>query len=893
MIRNIFVILTLFLLFCRTIYSEVRLVPSQYNTIQDAVDTAGNGDIIRVADGIYSEPGFVNISVIDEYITIESENGPENCIIDLQDRNWGFKFLNEEGTPKSGYTFRCSLRGITVRNCRPLGHEQAAVNSDIAVTLEDCIFEDNLGSENYGIATFDETNSVEIINCRFSGNKSLFIIHADAGRLEVTNCIFQNNQGRVLEILGGSNTLNTSISNCIFENNSSDEDGAAIYYSNPGHVTITSSSFINNRSNGRGGALFLDEHTHITLGAKPSDGNYFEGNTAISGADIFFNCSQPPRIYAGYNTFHGYSNSDYYVSSSFPIHFGENTSETEPILTDVYVSCNGNDANSGTSPDKPFKTIRRALSLVYADFWNPVTIHLAGGIYNSSTNGDIFPLPLIPYVTIEGENPEQTIIEPSSDQPAFYGCWDENAQIRNLTIRNATTNGAIQLYYHNSEITNCTFESNKSDFGGAIYSKQNVKLKISDCDFKMNNATESGGGIYIELGDHVWLSNCKFDTNSAHNGNGGAIALNQCNLNIFNCIFNGNTSGTGGGALSLDKGNGRISHSIFTENSAATIGGSIYQSDGFFYPVNCLFKANQSERGAGIASENNAQIEMANCNLIENQAGNYGEAINLALGTDGYIENTIIRNNIPTGLNISPGSFAIVRYSNIEDGYAGTGNFDDDPLFVSGPEGDYYLSQTAAGQEYDSSCLDAGRLDAADTCYRTDYWTLCMDKTTTRTDEVTDEEGVDTGLHYLQPDYITPTPPPPVTPTAYISPTPTPLPTEMIIDIKLSREYLRPGDLFELRAEINAHGTIIYDIPVFMILEYRLNYFFAPSWTDSLDYVLDDFNHYGGVKTFFSFYWPENAGNGEAVFWSAVMDRELTEVLSNIDSQELAWTDAS
>ncbi|MGD8499366.1 MAG: right-handed parallel beta-helix repeat-containing protein, partial [Phycisphaerales bacterium] len=70
-----------------------------------------------------------------------------------------------------------------------------------------------------------------------------------------------------------------------------------------------------------------------------------------------------------------------------------------------------------------------------------------------------------------------------------------------------------------------------------------------------------------------------------------------------------------------------------------------------------------------------------------------------------------------------------------------TYNIADDPNFVTGPSGDYYLSQIAAGylQLVDSNCVDAGS-DLASV--------LGMDEYTTRIDLVADANTVDMGYHY-------------------------------------------------------------------------------------------------------------------------------------------------
>jgi hypothetical protein len=96
-------------------------------------------------------------------------------------------------------------------------------------------------------------------------------------------------------------------------------------------------------------------------------------------------------------------------------------------------------------------------------------------------------------------------------------------------------------------------------------------------------------------------------------------------------------------------------------------------------------------------------------------------------------------------------STATISYSDVEGGQGavrlgnyctlnwGPGMIDADPLFAAGPQGDYYLSQIAAGQFQDSPCVDTG-----------DPGSPMIDGTT-RTDEVQDSGVVDMGYHYPFP----------------------------------------------------------------------------------------------------------------------------------------------
>jgi hypothetical protein len=100
------------------------------------------------------------------------------------------------------------------------------------------------------------------------------------------------------------------------------------------------------------------------------------------------------------------------------------------------------------------------------------------------------------------------------------------------------------------------------------------------------------------------------------------------------------------------------------------------------------------------------------------------------------LTNCILWGNEANDVN---GSGYAVTYSCTEQIIAGVGNVHSDPCFVSGSDGDHYLSQVAAGQAVDSLCVDAG----SDTAVG-----LGLDQCTTRTDGAGDEGVVDMGYHY-------------------------------------------------------------------------------------------------------------------------------------------------
>jgi hypothetical protein len=71
-------------------------VPSQYRTIQQAIDAAEDGDRVIVASGLYSGRGFRGISFEGKAITVEGASA-ETTILDCEWMDRGFEFHCGEG----------------------------------------------------------------------------------------------------------------------------------------------------------------------------------------------------------------------------------------------------------------------------------------------------------------------------------------------------------------------------------------------------------------------------------------------------------------------------------------------------------------------------------------------------------------------------------------------------------------------------------------------------------------------------------------------------------------------------------------------------------------------------------------------------------------------------
>ena len=208
--------------------------------------------------------------------------------------------------------------------------------------------------------------------------------------------------------------------------------------------------------------------------------------------------------------------------------------------------------------------------------------------------------------------------------------------------------------------------------------------------------TITGGtrGACLQSGTDMVLSKCVI----ANNG-GTGVSVNSCNGKVSNCIIKDN------GAEGVSTGNG-----------ALTLKNSII-----------------SGHTTGVAVSFYTNPTITNCTIVDNT--NYG-VTTAVVYSSAHILNCILWNN---GDDLDDNCHA--TYSCIQDtddDANGTGNIADDPCFVTGPDGDFYLSQIAAGQAVDSPCVDAGSDTAAN---------LGMDILTTRTDRVSDGGIVDMGYH--------------------------------------------------------------------------------------------------------------------------------------------------
>ncbi len=125
---------------------EILRVPSQYATIQAAVDAAAPGDTVLVADGTYRGPGNRDIDLAGKAITVRSEHGPGTCVIDCEgtspEPHRGFRVANYESsaTRIEGFMIEFGLAPAEP-NCPSSGGGLFIYSAN--PTIRNCVFVQN------------------------------------------------------------------------------------------------------------------------------------------------------------------------------------------------------------------------------------------------------------------------------------------------------------------------------------------------------------------------------------------------------------------------------------------------------------------------------------------------------------------------------------------------------------------------------------------------------------------------------------------------------------------------------------------------------------------------------------------------------------------------------
>jgi len=392
------------------------------------------------------------------------------------------------------------------------------------------------------------------------------------------------------------------------------------------------------------------------------------------------------------------------------------------------------------------------------------TVLVADGTYTGPGNRDIeFGNKSITVKSVNG--PENCIIDcqGSELEPhrgfVFSSDFLQDAILQGFTIKNGYVpyperGGGIYCdgYQSSPTIANNIIMGNTAWIGGGISCLNSSEpLIINNQIIGNSNRGISSAGSSPTIDGNI----------ISENTSSGITCAESSFPTITGNIISNNEDASKGGGISCSESMSIIDGNIVVNNSSYREGGGLSINYGSATISNNLIMGNTAlgqDRpfGGGISLEYTEVTTLISGNtIIDNIALRRGGGLYVADGSRATITNTILWNNLAlNGKEIyvahsySGASQPHINYSDIDGGEEsifvqpgsvltiGDGMIDADPLFLSGPLGDCYLSQVAAGQAEDSPCLDAGDPDSD------------MTWGTTRTDHVHDTAPVDMGFHY-------------------------------------------------------------------------------------------------------------------------------------------------
>ena len=292
---------------------------------------------------------------------------------------------------------------------------------------------------------------------------------------------------------------------------------------------------------------------------------------------------------------------------------------------------------------------------------------------------------------------------------------DSNGILDGFTITGGNANGSgpenlgggMYSASGSASVADCVFSGNSAEYGGAIMHDASA-VTLTNCTLSGNRATDDGGGMYNARGSSPILVGCTFSGNSA-NDDGGGMVNYECGPPLLaNCTFSGNSAVyLGGGIYNLECGGQVLINCTLTGNSASSGGGIANENFSSPMLVNCFFSGNAvSYDGGGMLNYYRSDPTVANCTFSGNAASydgggmhNYyksnamltgctfsGNTANAGSGIHNYNSTPTLANCIlwDGGDEVANenNSVATITYSDIQGGWPGDGNIDQDPLFV-------------------------------------------------------------------------------------------------------------------------------------------------------------------------------------------------------------------
>ncbi len=432
------------------------------------------------------------------------------------------------------------------------------------------------------------------------------------------------------------------------------------------------------------------------------------------------------------------------------------------VAPTLYVDDSATPGGDGSSWATAFQDLQHALAMAACAGGSPVEIRVGQGTYKPDRGGGDREASFVlrSNFTLLGGFAGHGAVNPNArdivayptilsgdlagdDGPAFQNYQDNSMHVIWMAGQRA---GRVTIDGFVVTAGNADGQFFPTGQGGGLWA-DDCDLLARDCTFVACRATVEGGGAFIQASD-ASLERCAFIGNLAvsevfargggfqlYNGwrdvtidacslvdneayRGGGAHLQFSNATLRNTIVEGNTGTRSGGGIMVADAIAEF-HGCTVVGNAATapvaggLGGGLLAGSVFNMPsemrlINCLVTGNTAANGGGgVEAEFGARVSMVNCTVTANNAPTAGGVYLFSnqanpSTTSAELVNTVVHGNASAQIvEAGPRVVTTVTYSNIQGGWHGTGNIDEDPLFVGSGPHPYLIAP-------DSPCVDAG-----------------------------------------------------------------------------------------------------------------------------------------------------------------------------------------
>ena len=200
------------------------------------------------------------------------------------------------------------------------------------------------------------------------------------------------------------------------------------------------------------------------------------------------------------------------------------------VNADLYVSPEGDDSNTGLSWDDPLKTVTSAIARIQADSLNQHTIFLSAGTFGPGTTGEFLPIICISYVSLQGWDIAETIIDGDDEDQVLYLNGVQNITIQDMSITNSSNSAIKCTQNSNPDLVNLSISNNT---GSGIICDNNSSPYFShvlvDGNFEV--------GIYCKYNSNPVITNSSIINNGLSYPDAGITCYQESNPVLVNTIL--------------------------------------------------------------------------------------------------------------------------------------------------------------------------------------------------------------------------------------------------------------------------------------------------------------------------------------------------------------------